>query len=400
MQSSEAFKAYINKVCQQVRWKRMHPSIAEELETHLYDQRDAFQAEGDDAQAAADKALREMGDAIIVGQRFDAAHRPKPQWAMLGAVAALLLIGLGLRLFLFPEIGLFDSLPIKLFAYGIGIAVLLAAYFADFSLLGKHPYAFANIVVFTTLCAYILFPGLMNGRRVWLTPTGGSINVLYILLPLYPLVVAVLIYANRGKNKAAILMVCTALAVFAGLVIMQAADFNMLRWQAAFRPELDPTGYGFFPLLTRELLSGAKWLGRGEIPAVYSDYIRNSAVFYNDVLLTSIAIRMGWAAVAAVLAVFAALFAMGFRLCYKQKSVLGKLVSFTILFTLAAQLLSYVVYNMGFQLFPPQSLPLVSHGNAALVVNMGLVGLMLSVFRTGSAVKDVQPVKKKKRIAA
>jgi hypothetical protein len=37
------------------------------------------------------------------------------------------------------------------------------------------------------------------------------------------------------------------------------------------------------------------------------------------------------------------------------------------------------------------SLPLVSYGNMATVVNMALIGVMLSAFRTGALVKDGAP---------
>lgn len=50
-------------------------------------------------------------------------------------------------------------------------------------------------------------------------------------------------------------------------------------------------------------------------------------------------------------------------------------------------MLIYVVFNLGFQLISPLSLPLISYGNTATVINLGLIGLMLSVFRTGDMVK-------------
>ena len=34
------------------------------------------------------------------------------------------------------------------------------------------------------------------------------------------------------------------------------------------------------------------------------------------------------------------------------------------------------------------SLPLISYGNIATIINLSLIGLMLSVFRTGDAAKD------------
>jgi len=404
MPSSDAFREYIETVCRQVRWKRVHPSIAAELETHMCDQCDAFQAEGDDAQTAEEKAICEMGDAVVIGQAFDTTHRPKPQWTMLSIVAVLLLMGIGLRLFLFTDAEVHGNLRTMLLSCGIGIAVMCATYFADFSLLGKHPYVFANIVVYTTLLTSLLFPGLVNGRHVSVAPVGAGITISSNLLLLYPLVVAVLVYANRKRSRKEILIFCIILAVLAVIGVLCAANyivstFHVSRWQSIFHPELDPTGHGYFPLMIREMLAGAKWFGHGAVSDVHHTYLAQSPVAATDILLVTLAVRVGWGAVAAILVVFATLLGMGFRLCCKQRSVLGKMVSFAVLFTLAAQMLLYVVYNLGFPFLPPMTLPLVSRSGTAMVMNMGLIGIMLSVFRTGDVVSDVQPAPKKQAVA-
>ncbi|MDO0823829.1 FtsW/RodA/SpoVE family cell cycle protein [Desulfosporosinus nitroreducens] len=75
-------------------------------------------------------------------------------------------------------------------------------------------------------------------------------------------------------------------------------------------------------------------------------------------------------------------------LCKKQKSVLGFLVSLAIISTFSAQFILYISSNLGFWRLDPLSLPLISYGGRALVTNMCLIGLLLSVFRTGDLVTD------------
>ena len=73
--------------------------------------------------------------------------------------------------------------------------------------------------------------------------------------------------------------------------------------------------------------------------------------------------------------------------CMKQKSGLGFFVSIAIALTLLVQIFMYVSFNMG--IFITQiSLPLISPGNSPLLINMALIGFMLSVFRTGDVVID------------
>lgn len=52
------------------------------------------------------------------------------------------------------------------------------------------------------------------------------------------------------------------------------------------------------------------------------------------------------------------------------------------------QVISYIAYNLGFLFAAPISFPLISYGNTAMIINLVLIGFMLSVFRTGDVVVD------------
>lgn len=39
MNVSDAFHRYAEKVCEQIRWKKAHPAVAQEIEDHLTDQK-------------------------------------------------------------------------------------------------------------------------------------------------------------------------------------------------------------------------------------------------------------------------------------------------------------------------------------------------------------------------
>ena len=64
------------------------------------------------------------------------------------------------------------------------------------------------------------------------------------------------------------------------------------------------------------------------------------------------------------------------------------LVALSILMILVIQTVFYMVSNLGYGLFTALSLPLISYGKAALLLNAGLIGIMLSVFRTGESIRD------------
>ena len=77
----------------------------------------------------------------------------------------------------------------------------------------------------------------------------------------------------------------------------------------------------------------------------------------------------------------------GFKLCLKQKSSLGLFVSLSVMLVFTIQAIGYIAANPGFELTAPIFLPLISYGNIATIINLFLIGLMLSVFRTGDIVK-------------
>ena len=140
MQRYEKISEYSRAVCDQIRWKKAHPVITEEIENHLADQRDAYMAEGMDEITATDHAIVQMGDPIAVGTQLDRTHRPKPQWGMILLTFALLFIGLFIRIFF-----VYDGDRPWLWPYQfiasvvIGLGLMAAAYFSDFTLIGKYP---------------------------------------------------------------------------------------------------------------------------------------------------------------------------------------------------------------------------------------------------------------------
>ena len=85
------FADYLDQAMEQVRWRRARPALAQELRTHLLDQRDACLAQGMSQTEAEAESLRQMGDPVEVGTQLDRVHRPAPLgacWPWLGCCCA------------------------------------------------------------------------------------------------------------------------------------------------------------------------------------------------------------------------------------------------------------------------------------------------------------------------
>ncbi len=428
MQLPEQFNAYIAQICDQLRWKKARPVIQREMEAHLCDQYDAFVKSGMPEDAAVEETLHRTGDAVEIGTGLDRVHRPKPSWGLLILTGILLLMGLAIKLFFTYDSDFPYELPTMLVASILGIGCLFGAYFMDFTLLGRWPllvymgavalvllgmlpgmprfygrsyYAIQFSLVLPVAFAALLYKLRGKGYRGILLAFGGLVaeSICCMLIPamtgLLPVAVsgvALLIVAVRGdwfhvgkKQGSVLLTICAAIGTALVVLRLVNSAYYMQRLTTAFHPEVDPYNTGFVGMIVRALLSGAKLLGTGAT----GEYISAPPFIEQpEFLLTLLIHRVGWISFFVIIAVYVLFFTLAVRKCIKQKNMLGRMVSLSVILTLAIQTVIYVAYNLGLNLIEGIALPLVSYGNTALVIDMALIGIMLSTFRTGSLVRD------------
>lgn len=450
MNVSDPFKTYTETVCEQIRWKKAHPAVAKELENHLLDQQEAYIACGDSEKTAAEKALLQMGDPVEVGAALDSTHKPAPQWGMLGLILLLFSIGTFLQFQFAPllaEERLQEIFTARLYITPfLAVITLLLFYHLDFSFFGKHPYLLPALLL-VSIFLKETFGVKVNGQA-WLTL--GNLAISPMLLSLFfPLGLSCIAYHFRqqgrfGYVKACFLALATAMllgsffslaclfvfAFAAGIVLFTASFRNWfgektkpvlfgfiaagllltglllfpVRYQyridrIAFvlQAEADPYGYGYIPLLLRDMLADSKLFGTAstfpENPVVQNIVTDD---FCAEYFLTFITYRFGWVvSIGLVLLLLAFLF-WGFRKCWKQKSVLGQAVSLSILSVFTAECFFYILANLGYPFIASASLPFLSYGMNGTLIHMALAGILLSVFRSGEVHLDTVHVSKEK----
>ena len=57
MQQHIKIKQYLETICDQIRYKKIHIDICEEIENHITDQKEAFKTQGIDDETATLKAI-------------------------------------------------------------------------------------------------------------------------------------------------------------------------------------------------------------------------------------------------------------------------------------------------------------------------------------------------------
>lgn len=444
VQRFDEIKEYTTSVCNQIRWKKAHPIISREIENHLLDQRDAYLADGDDEITSIEKAIEQMGDPVTVGAQLDRTHRPHAQWDMILLTIFLLMMGLILNYFV--NRALANTLEVNYFMQAVlatmlGSICMVVAYFIDFTIIGKYPKIIFSLPILFLITVYP-FAGIVGGTGYWMLPIFGGINTAFILL-LSPTAYAGVIYSMRNRGYVGILgcgiiygialvvllkvtnnfsatFVCTILClilltvsicegyfkierrkglcmVYIPTALALVFDSFMMpnayiagRLDSLRNPSLGAEGWGYTMTITRDMISGARFFGQGTLPSNYAGEIASwLPSISTDYLITYLIHRAGWISFLIIVAVLVAFVIRGFRLCLKQKSALGKLVSMSVMLTLTAQGVIYIAANLGFQLFSLFSLPLISYsGIGGMAINLGLIGIMLSVFRTGYLVRD------------
>lgn len=137
---AEEFKAYLDTVDAQIRWKRARPALRRELRTHLEEQKADCMAAGMREADAEAEAVRQMGDAQAVGQALDAVHRPRKQTLLLIPAALLAVLGAVLRVGYEGR-----EATMTLASLALTAAVLVGGYLFDYRWLGRHAWALYGV---------------------------------------------------------------------------------------------------------------------------------------------------------------------------------------------------------------------------------------------------------------
>lgn len=435
MPEYRTIQGYLDRVEEQIRWRRARPVVSLELRRHLEDQRDSFAAAGNGPEAAERLAVEEMGDPVAVGVELDRLHRPRPQYGLLVLTAALACAGACLRVLLTAGQGFESRSPLTaVLALVLGTAALLAGYFLDCSRLFCH----AKTVYIGVVAAGVL--------SLWLSPARNNASYYTrYLVQLYPTACVLWLYHCRGRGwqgyfmavaggvppavvcmmapslpGLAALLCCglvllltavwdgwfrlsrrRAAAVTGGLLALGAAVFRLLygnffrpasRLLCLLHPELDPYGQGYQAISTRAALAVSRWLGAGNgdaLPAPYEEFVPN---WNYDLLLTTVVYRLGWLPFLALLLATAGMVLWLLGRCLKRTGQGGRLLVLSVALTLLFQMAFSVMANMGFPLYSAEFPLLV--GNLHTVLDMGLIGLALSVFRCGSIFREEAPYRR------
>lgn len=436
MQSYNKYvQEFLQSVCKEIRFRSIHKDINKELSDHIEDQKNEYIKQGLDEETATLKAVEQMGDPVIVGKQLDKAHRPKTEYSILSIAAILVVLGGIVQYFLSGvNANSIDMFTHFLLYAPIGIVAFAFMYFFDYTLLGRYS-KLAYFVLFTVTVAgfFIInkhngaythvyysallfipaFAGIIYGFRnkgylgiifsslfyagaaliCILAPSSSSSLLLLTISCLITLIVAIVKGFFGGNKKVSLALVCIPTLLTIILYILTAVIMFPYRFEiimTMLNPGRDPLGSGYLPLMVRKLFAAAKPIGAAALDGSIGNMSidRILPAWSTDLALTYIIARLGYIPGMAIVAVMLILIIRMFVSVLKQKNTYGFLVSFSACLAITGQIVSYVLSNIGVIAPLPINLPFISFGAFGFIVNMALIGLLLSVYRRTDIVND------------
>lgn len=420
---ASCIERYLASVGGQIRWKRARRPLLDELEAHIDDRRSELIRQGNSPEEAARRAVAEMGDPEEVGLSLDRIHRPRPDWAIMGCAAALLVFGLML-MWMFGDRRIYFG---RMAFYALlGIAAMAGGYFLDYTALARLPewplFALCGAccalpvvdrLFFTTavqLCHAlpVLFLPLAyragRGEKKSVTAmllgfyacqaaalmTSSWISMhLYIMVVCGVLMIISVFKGLQGKRRLRVLLAAFLPPIAAFLFLCAISSHSLVsRLTAVIAPESDPMGTGWIPLRIREILSSARLFGKGEGGELTGVFVCPSELTSVDYTLAAASHTLGYIvyiAAAALILGFGALLVRGTR---RQSCGFGRMSAICIGLCFGYRSIFYLLSNLGFPLIYSEGIPFFSFCGKLMVVDMFMAGLLLSVFRMGSIARD------------
>ena len=196
-------KDFLEKVCNEIKYKPIREEISKELENHIEESKEAYIHKGESEEIAINKAIADMGDAEVIGKTLNKIHKPKLDYKLIILLLILLcftflVVGIKTTSHVFSE----GEGPffVKTIVYLIiGFILGLAIYFMDYTKIAKYSnyiYIVSSIlIIYTVISSHHLINGIpyLNIGNIY-------IPINRVTMPLF-LISFIGFIQNVGKHK-------------------------------------------------------------------------------------------------------------------------------------------------------------------------------------------------------
>ncbi|MBQ6588088.1 MAG: FtsW/RodA/SpoVE family cell cycle protein [Butyrivibrio sp.] len=432
---------YIKALLEQVRFKKAHKGIEDELRAHMEDQIEDNIAAGMDREAAEKAAVADMGDPVEAGISMDRVHRPRLAWNVVAIAVLIGIISSVIHELVAIDAGLADESTSVIGSHVfyakvlLGLVAMIAVYIIDYTVIAKY----AKIIALGMLGILILTKiGVLgvryNGQYVYI-----AIKPFYILastfmllyIPLY----GAIIYKYRSGGVGAFLRALMWMIIPALFVLRWPRAMTAFAMIMAMAVQLSiAVAKGWFKI-PKKLTICSLWatitvIPVGLIAVLYNfrlmsdykmariraiwdmdmdqSYVTKTARSFNDVnfvgdtgkkvlgylpntnsdfLLTYLANKYGALVVVMIVATVAAIIITGCIAAAKSKNQLGLVMGVGCMNVLLVYMLVNLFENMGAIPYTGSFMPFFSAGGSNIVLAYIFLGIILSIYKY----KDAYP---------
>ena len=187
---------YIKTLLEQVRCKKAHSMIEEEIRGHIEEQTEANIASGMTEEEAIKEAVKDMGSPVEAGISLDRIHRPQMAWNMVIVMAVITIISIVIHALIGK-----DGLGSSKFAFYsiVGFLIMLGVYRIDYSFMAKYAKVIAGAFILYLVAMNVGNIGVrvngVNGLRI----AGVQISTFAVMMLYIPVYGAVL-YQYYGSR--------------------------------------------------------------------------------------------------------------------------------------------------------------------------------------------------------
>lgn len=434
---------FLNKVCQEIKYKPARRGIAEELELHIEDIKEDYLKSGIKENEAEEKAVAQMGHAEEIGKKLNKIHRPKLDWKLL--ILILILIGFGIVVAI-----LRDRQPLKTTNYTgstivylvIGIILSIGIYFFDYKKIKKYsnliwiiatiimvvPFLvkgpMINYVQYMRIFNVTIFPPAVALPLYLISFIGNIINydknkkfkanilginfsfnkdflkilifsIISLILMLnipstenalilgiaYLIISTIKIMQDKEGRIIKLVSLYGIIAIFAIVVIctLIASPFRLQRIISSFNPESDPEGAGYTGMLQKEILENAKLIGEAE-----TDIMSDEQSIINSESHFTFIFLIGKTGLLIAGILLLVIILTSIKLIINSRIIkeeYGKFLIIGISTLYILQSLATVLMNVNLGIQANVDLPFVTYGGVYLIVNLLSIALILSIYR-------------------
>ena len=417
---------YLNNLLDQIRCKKAHAAIREELESHISDQIEDNMKAGMTREEAEKAAVCDMGDPVTTGISLDQIHRPKMAWQMIAIMTVIMLAGVLIHWMMGAPVACMQTISgfclmfiichldytrIAAIAKVIAAGIILVGIYALFfgvtfggniwvaSMLRLRISMFSFLMLYVPVYGAILYSYYGEGYKglvkaaLWAVPPlfialMMSSLVLFLILSVCMVSLLVLAVVKKWfqvKQKRVVIGAAILVLAITGILQIANAPYQMDRIRNFLAGDVESN---YVTKVLKNCFTGSILIGKGveELKTTLPDY-------NNSFILAYLTGTYGYIICTAVCAVLVLLIVAIFSIVFRQKNQLGMMMGFgsgMILFTnIAINLLE----NFGILPTSQTFLPFFSKGGSCMYVCYILMGVILSVYRY----KDVYSVHLPKR---